>query len=268
MSFTFPESSNSLQHASRTQYIKAYVHAKLDNIITRHKDEPEAASVPKLCSKTSKHKTCHANDRTTPDKCSEQKSTSSRDIHQILNPNILQQTTLNLTVEQFNQSLEHYHNFPLPTSETPKAQSVNELFRRTGNPCPLVLPSSFVEHIRHVSEVLHIAIRDIIRRWWTDEEAKLWERIPVDSKIEELLRWLADPSANPELAEYNTPGSWRPDFLIPVDGNGIQICEINSRFVMNGAAMTDQMQSYLLDGGKSVEVGGRPMTSMANNVCV
>ncbi|EPS41627.1 hypothetical protein H072_4497 [Dactylellina haptotyla CBS 200.50] len=95
---------------------------------------------------------------------------------------------------------------------------------------PVYVSPQYLDYIRDVGERLHIAITDIVSRWWSDPS--LHSTIPVDPKIERILKRL-----DREGVTWHS-GSWRPDFLIE-DSVGaeyptMKICEINARFGFNG----------------------------------
>lgn len=48
--------------------------------------------------------------------------------------------------------------------------------------------SSHQEQGRKLHEALGLAIEDIIERWWTDEEARFPQRMPLEPQEEDLLR--------------------------------------------------------------------------------
>jgi hypothetical protein len=112
--------------------------------------------------------------------------------------------------------------------------------------CPR--PILIGEHHQKQMEVLHesltTALVDIVQRWFSDEEAQLPERMPLEREEEELLRWLKKQESIGNLCPFkDCLGSWRPDFLVEehrcpesgtlVDENFV-ITEINARFSFNG----------------------------------
>ncbi|KAM0234341.1 hypothetical protein ACHAP5_010107 [Fusarium lateritium] len=108
----------------------------------------------------------------------------------------------------------------------------------TGCPRPILVRLHHQRQMHDLHEALSIAISDIIDRWWSDEDARLWERMPLKKEEEDLLKWLDDQvkiGNLPPMAEYL--GSWRPDFLIDdenAEEENYSITEINARYVFNG----------------------------------
>ncbi|CAP97475.1 hypothetical protein EN45_102970 [Penicillium chrysogenum] len=103
-------------------------------------------------------------------------------------------------------------------------------------PCPVLTTQRHDDDMRNLHLALKSAIEDIIKRWWTDREARFPLRMPLESEEEDLLRWL---DSNRDLLPLwnERQGSWRPDFLVEKDDAGIEvfrICEINARFCWNG----------------------------------
>ncbi|KAK7404147.1 hypothetical protein QQX98_010051 [Neonectria punicea] len=103
------------------------------------------------------------------------------------------------------------------------------------NPHPAVLPMKFVENLERFHEALALALDDIINRWWTDEEADFPNRMPLEPRVETLLRWVARGSDEGFIRPYKgNQGDLRPDILIPAsDISGIpqfKVCEVNGRF--------------------------------------
>ncbi|KAJ5253430.1 hypothetical protein N7505_012093 [Penicillium chrysogenum] len=103
-------------------------------------------------------------------------------------------------------------------------------------PYPVLTTQRHDNDMRNLHLALKSAIEDIIKRWWTDREARFPLRMPLESEEEDLLRWL---DSNRDLLPLwnERQGSWRPDFLVEKDDAGIEvfrICEINARFCWNG----------------------------------
>ncbi|KAI1495905.1 hypothetical protein F5X99DRAFT_402068 [Biscogniauxia marginata] len=115
---------------------------------------------------------------------------------------------------------------------------------RTACPRPILVTKYHQEQIVELSKSLTVAVSDIVQRWWSDQQARFFERMPLKREEEDLLKWLEDQVSLGRLREYSAcPGSWRPDFLIE-DRVGCQgevvvenflITEINGRFPFNGA---------------------------------
>lgn len=58
----------------------------------------------------------------------------------------------------------------------------------TGCPRPILVGSHHERQMRDLHEALTIAISDIIDRWWSDGDARLWERMPLNEDEEDLLK--------------------------------------------------------------------------------
>ncbi|CAJ0546685.1 Ff.00g013120.m01.CDS01 [Fusarium sp. VM40] len=107
----------------------------------------------------------------------------------------------------------------------------------TGCPRPILVGSHHERQMRDLHEALTIAISDIIDRWWSDGDARLWERMPLNEDEEDLLKWLDDQVKSGELPPASERlGSWRPDFLVEDDDfkeENYRITEINARYSFN-----------------------------------
>ncbi|CAI7633937.1 unnamed protein product [Penicillium glandicola] len=104
------------------------------------------------------------------------------------------------------------------------------------SPHPVLITQRHHEELYELHRALNLAIEDIIERWWTDEQAQFPQRMPLEPGEEDLLRWI---HSNTSLFRpwNERQGSWRPDFLVEVDKDGLEvfrICEINARFCWNG----------------------------------
>ncbi|ATY62170.1 taurine catabolism dioxygenase [Cordyceps militaris] len=114
-----------------------------------------------------------------------------------------------------------------------------------GCPRPILMYKRHHNQLVLFHESIIIAIVDIVKRWFTDGDARFPERMPLLKDEEELLQgdsdkyqWLDTQVAEGNLAPYSTEtlGSWRPDFLVE-DDNGdenFRLTEINARFCFNG----------------------------------
>ncbi|KAF4331646.1 hypothetical protein FBEOM_14596 [Fusarium beomiforme] len=89
-------------------------------------------------------------------------------------------------------------------------------------------------------EQLHILLGrvfiDIVDRWFTDEQARFPERMPLDPSEEELLKWVASSGCVPDYKEH--AGCWRSDLLFGRSPSGLRdespyVCEINGRLPLN-----------------------------------
>ncbi|KAF3403590.1 hypothetical protein F1880_009530 [Penicillium rolfsii] len=106
----------------------------------------------------------------------------------------------------------------------------------SSSPHPVLVTERHLQQLSELSQALDLALQDIIERWWTDEDAKFPQRMPLEPQEEELLHWIND---NQQLSRpyRERKGSWRPDFLVENDETGAEIfriCEINARFCWNG----------------------------------
>ncbi|KAK6859078.1 hypothetical protein PG995_004931 [Apiospora arundinis] len=109
---------------------------------------------------------------------------------------------------------------------------------QTACPRPILVGQHHQRLLQDLSEALIVAITDIVERWWTDDEANLSRRMPLEKGEEDILKWIDDQVSHDSIAKYrHCLGSWRPDFLVHMDANGkerFQITEINARFPFNG----------------------------------
>ena len=136
---------------------------------------------------------------------------------------------------------------------------------RQSSPYPILVTKQQVCNLEALQICLRIAITDIVERWWTDKEARYWERMPIEGHEEDLLRvraeiiifkrtrahlwqWMGQQEYSTIRPYYKCRGSWRPDFLIDLDGN-YRICEINGRFAFNGYLHTAYGQQAYINGG-------------------
>ncbi|KAH7136899.1 hypothetical protein B0J13DRAFT_506644 [Dactylonectria estremocensis] len=108
-------------------------------------------------------------------------------------------------------------------------------------PRPILITKSHQQQLDDLHKALTAAITDIVSRWWTDDDARFPERMPLDKREEELLQWLEGQVMCGNLNKFPAClGSWRPDFLVednPDDTaarENIRITEINARFSFNG----------------------------------
>ncbi|THC88398.1 hypothetical protein EYZ11_012158 [Aspergillus tanneri] len=109
-------------------------------------------------------------------------------------------------------------------------------------PQPVLVTSWHQQQLAELHTALVLSITDIVNRWWTDPVARFPERMPLESKEEDLLQWM-DAQVPHLLPLYKEClGSWRPDFLIELDNRqgdlptleNFRISEINARFSFNG----------------------------------
>ena len=62
-------------------------------------------------------------------------------------------------------------------------------------PFPMVVPQKQLNDLKMLHELLSSAITNIVERWWTDEEARFPERMPLESLEEDVLRVSRDKSS-------------------------------------------------------------------------
>ena len=60
--------------------------------------------------------------------------------------------------------------------------------RLQGCPYPMVVPQPQLDSLGTLHTLLCSAITNIVERWWTDEEARFPERMPLESYEEDVLR--------------------------------------------------------------------------------
>lgn len=120
-------------------------------------------------------------------------------------------------------------------------------YHLAANPYPFYISSRRLVELQRVHSALHAALLSIVQNWWTTPRYQA--AIPTSPKIERVLRSLA--SRRP----YTAIGSYRPDFLIPVQKNGpLSICEINARFSFNCYIVGAHVQDHLAkcDGQENI----------------
>ncbi|KAF7893594.1 uncharacterized protein EAF02_001132 [Botrytis sinoallii] len=112
---------------------------------------------------------------------------------------------------------------------------------QTGCPRPILITKKHQKQLEDLHGALTLAITDIVERWWIDQDAHFSNRMPLEPREEQLLRWLEAQIINNKIPMYREcRGSWRPDFLVEdaLDANGMtvenyRITEINARFSFN-----------------------------------
>lgn len=106
------------------------------------------------------------------------------------------------------------------------------------NPYPFYMSPARLVELQQLHSALHTALVSIVTNWWS--VPRYQAAIPTSPKIERVLRSLA--SRGP----YTGMGSYRPDFLIPLQKDGpLSICEINARFSFNGFIAGAHLQEYV-----------------------
>lgn len=58
----------------------------------------------------------------------------------------------------------------------------------SGCPRPILVSEHHQQQMQDLHKALTIAIIDIVTRWWSDDEARFPERMPLDAEEEELLK--------------------------------------------------------------------------------
>ncbi|KAI6777649.1 uncharacterized protein J7T54_003818, partial [Emericellopsis cladophorae] len=142
-------------------------------------------------------------------------------------------------------------------------------------PRPILIRKHHQRQLEALHEALTAAIIDIVQRWWTDEEARLPERMPLEPEEEEHLKWMDAQVANGTLQEFTAClGSWRPDFLVEeyrdsdrrgrVLSENFSITEINARFSFNGFMHEAYGQRALDDVLAGIGAGAEGLVSATN----
>ncbi|GFF51610.1 hypothetical protein IFM46972_09341 [Aspergillus udagawae] len=107
------------------------------------------------------------------------------------------------------------------------------------SPHPILMPRSFIEHLKEFQHLLFVAISNILDRWWDDSEADFPGRMPLEPHEESVLKWVHERSKQSLMPHYNErPLHWRPDLLLPAGADSntslpFKICEINARSPFN-----------------------------------
>ncbi|KID85221.1 Aerobactin siderophore biosynthesis, IucA/IucC [Metarhizium guizhouense ARSEF 977] len=103
---------------------------------------------------------------------------------------------------------------------------------------PAVLPVQFVQNVERFHEALAAALGNLVERWWKDVDANLPGRMPLEPRVEKLLRWIDEGSDKGLVRGYKGhQGNLRPDMLIlAAEEHAVpqfRVCEINGRFPIN-----------------------------------
>ncbi|KAB8213677.1 hypothetical protein BDV33DRAFT_184269 [Aspergillus novoparasiticus] len=123
-------------------------------------------------------------------------------------------------------------------------------------PRPILVTAKHQEQLEQLHNALITAIVDIVKRWWTDLDARFPERMPLTQDEEDLLRWLEHQHSHNGVPYEARLGSWRPDFLVGDYSGGpstetYRLTEINARFCFNGF----MHQAYGQEGLSDLGVG-------------
>lgn len=144
--------------------------------------------------------------------------------------------------------------------------ALQEVFRNSGpwptglveaiQPVPIFLPKGRMSELQQLCESIHIAVCDIIDRWWDDLDARFWERMPLDPRAETVLRWISHRKGSKgRFREFS--GFWRPDVLISKnpdafnktsakssDFGPFKVCEINCRYPLSGYVIASTLETF------------------------
>ncbi|KAH4059004.1 hypothetical protein HBH98_213720 [Parastagonospora nodorum] len=123
-------------------------------------------------------------------------------------------------------------------------------------PVPIFLPKSRMSELQQLCESIHLAVCDIIDRWWDDSDARFWERMPLDPRAEAVLRWISERKG-PKGQFRKISGFWRPDVLISdnpsafnktstkaSDFGPFKVCEINCRYPLSGYIVASTLETF------------------------
>ena len=104
------------------------------------------------------------------------------------------------------------------------------------SPFSVAITPRFSAHVRNLHKLLDKALVDVVSRWYTDKEANLPSRMPLEKHEDDLLRWISGLGKNLVPGFDGHYGMWRTDFLIERGPDGAEqakVCEINSRIPFN-----------------------------------
>lgn len=65
---------------------------------------------------------------------------------------------------------------------------LSSMFTEKISPHPMLMPRSFIEHLKEFQRLLFVAISNILDRWWEDTEAGFSSRMPLESHEESVLK--------------------------------------------------------------------------------
>ncbi|KAE8375736.1 hypothetical protein BDV26DRAFT_299493 [Aspergillus bertholletiae] len=121
-------------------------------------------------------------------------------------------------------------------------------------PRPILITTKHQQQLEQLHNALITAIVDIVKRWWSDQDARFPERMPLTGDEEALLQWLEQQESHNGVPYEARLGSWRPDFLVGDYSNDIpsetfRLTEINARFCFNGFMHQAYGQEGLSDLG-------------------
>ena len=149
--------------------------------------------------------------------------------------------TKHLDEKLYNKEIQEFRESLLGSSSNWPKQ-----YDTVASPLPALIPENLQQHVDQLGNILTRAVTNIVERWWSDEESKFWQRMPILEHQEAVLRWIEGPGSNIVELFSRRKGAWRPDFLLNFPENlpekqlsgSIQICEINGRFAFNGFWIT------------------------------
>lgn len=122
-------------------------------------------------------------------------------------------------------------------------------FHLAANPYPFYISPVRLLELQQLHSALHTALLSIVKNWWSTPRYQA--AIPTSPKIERVLRSLA--SRRP----YAAVGSYRPDFLIPLQKDGpLSVCEINARFSFNCFIVGAHLQDHVARRDAQDEMSG------------
>jgi hypothetical protein len=104
------------------------------------------------------------------------------------------------------------------------------------SPFVIAVPDPLFSKLQQLHILLGRVFIDIVDRWFTDENARFPERMPLDPSEEALLRWVSSSGCAPDYPDHG--GIWRSDLLFGRSPDGLDdespyVCEINGRLPLN-----------------------------------
>ncbi|KAH8171350.1 hypothetical protein LIA77_08117 [Sarocladium implicatum] len=140
-----------------------------------------------------------------------------------------EKTSLASRAEELNTMRQKWED-ALPSSDL-------AYIRPRVSPHVIAITDNKAAQLETLHKLLARALQDLVERWFSDEKAKLFERMPVEPREEKILRWVVDSGLVPEWK--NHAGIWRSDVLFGLGKDGIEdehpfICELNGRLPING----------------------------------
>jgi hypothetical protein len=65
---------------------------------------------------------------------------------------------------------------------------LSSMYAEKISPYPILMPRSFIEHLKEFQHLLFVAISNILDRWWDDSEADFPGRMPLEPHEESVLK--------------------------------------------------------------------------------